>query len=103
MLSQEKQTPKTKEQKMPETTEKQDGSINLGDSLTLSALQLTLLCDSAIERFIDALNEYNENIDDEGDRVVLSLRNPPSTMEIARDEVVNFFKEHAKDVKPASV
>ena len=79
------------ENKMTETSN--SNSINLGDSLTLSALQLTLLCDRAIERYLKMFQEYEE---ENRTRVFFTV-SPPETLEAARDEVIELFRSQSKD------
>ena len=70
-----------------------DEGIGMGEQLTLSATQLVLLCDRAICRFVDMLQEYNDRV--ESDVIVLS--GPPDTLEAARDEVIALFKEQKEE------
>lgn len=74
-----------------------NNTVNLGSSLTLSALQLTLLCDRAIERYLKMLKEYDE----ENESRILIFSQPPTTTEAARDEVVELFKSQAEETKTA--
>jgi len=69
----------------------QTGNIGLGDTLTLSALQLTYLCDRAIERYLDMLQEYQDKTENG-----FVLMDTPDTLEAARDEVVALFEEQKK-------
>lgn len=74
-----------------------NNTVNLGSSLTLSALQLTLLCDRAIERYLKMLKEYDE----ENESRVFIFSQPPTTTEAARDEVVELFKSQVEETKTA--
>ena len=60
----------------------------MGDRFTLSALQLVLLCDQAVEEFVERLQDYQEAIDKGG------FKSPPDEMEVARDTVVAYLKEN---------
>ena len=59
-----------------------------GEKLEVSAIQIILLVDKAICNFYEKLCEYKRK-EEEGQIILGSL----DTMEVARDEVVAFFKE----------
>lgn len=69
-----------------------DEGIGMGEKLTLSATQLVLLCDSAICRFWNMYVDMKER-EEQGEIFNSSL----DTLEAARDEVVEFFKNHKKE------
>lgn len=59
-----------------------------GEKLEVSAIQMILLVDKAICNFYEKLCEYKRK-EEEGQIILGSL----DTTEVARDEVVKFFKE----------
>ena len=59
-----------------------------GEKLEVSAIQMILLVDKAICNFYEKLCEYKRK-EEEGQIILGSL----DTTEVARDEVVRFFKE----------
>lgn len=66
--------------------------IGMGEKLTLSATQLVLLCDNAIEKFMTMLQEYQEK--EESGCIMFSQ---PDTLEAARDAVIELFKEQKEE------
>ena len=63
-------------------------NLSGGEKLEVSAIQMILLVDKAICNFYEKLCEYKRK-EEEGQIILGSL----DTTEVARDEVVAFFKE----------
>lgn len=68
-------------------------SVNLGERAEISALQMVMFAESAIERHLAALAETEEANKDK----VFFLEEPPTPMETARNAVVEWFENRAKE------
>ena len=67
-----------------------DIEIQMGDKIAASALQLIYLCDDAIERYIEKLPDTNDEVE--------LFFGMPSTLECARDAVIDFFKDNKEKI-----
>lgn len=70
-----------------------ENNIGMGEKATVTATCLVLLCSKAIEEYREALRE--QEYDETGPLTII-----PSDFEIARDVVVEFFKERRKTPEP---